>query len=174
MALKINNGTFTNNQIGMDNGGLQPTNDGNYGLGKMRLNNGAPTRNGSNDDVIDYNNNNSSEASDDKNFYQDRVISTTNDETTTYVTARDANYFALHNTPITTDLDNNTDIGNVTETGKFHYVGPQTKVSTDSANYVWDDKGTTEDTSDDTNANSRISEINKIYMVGSVNAMSAR
>lgn len=167
MALVISSENYKNNNIGPDDGGLQPRDASQ--LKNMRLNNGAPTRNSSNNDVINYDNKG------EENLFQDRVVSTDNGVNTTYTTARDATYFALHGTKDSSDIDNNTEIGNVTEVGKFHYVAPQNKVVTDSSKVVWDDKGTEEDESDDTfNNEGRLSEINKIYMVGSVNAMSAR
>ena len=164
MALVISSDNYKNNNIGPDNGGLQPKDLSQ--LNNMRLNNGAPTRNGEND-VINYDN------SKKENPWQDRVVSTDNGVTATYTTARDKTYFALHGTQDASDIDNNTEIGNVTQTGNFHYVAPQNKVVTDNNNYSWDDQGTSE-TEDDVKTNDRISGINQIYQVGSVNAMSAR
>ena len=163
MALVISSENYKNNNIGPDNGGLQPKDASQ--LKNMRLNNGAPSRNGEND-VINYDNGG------EKNPWQDRVVSTENETTTTYTTARDATYFALHGTSNENDIDNNTEIGSVTKTGNFHYVAPQNKVVTDDNNYIWDEKGT-EETEDDVKVD-RISQINQIYQVGSVNAMSAR
>lgn len=166
MALVIDSENYKNNNIGPDNGGLQPLDTSQ--VANMRLNNGAPTRNGINNDVINYDNNGK------ENPWQDRVVSTGNNTAATYTTARDATYFALHGTTDTTDFDNNTAVGNVTEEGKFHYVGPQTAVKTDDDNYIWDETEVSEGETPTPVGNERTSEINKIYMVGSVNAMSAR
>lgn len=165
MALIIKSENFKNNNIGQDNGGLQP---GDVSvLAKMRLNNGAPTRNGNNNDEISYDNEGK------QNLFQDRVVSSDNGVTTTYATARDTSYFALHSTKDTSDIDNETELGNVTQEGNFHYVAPQNHVTTDKANYSWSSEGTTEDENEEPK-NNRTAAINQIYMVGSVNAMSAR
>ena len=148
MALKITSDNFKNNEIGKGDGGIQPsatkTTEG------MRLNNGAPTRNG-NEDKISYDN------AENENPFLDRVISSKQDDTTTYVNARNTSAFELIDRSNYTN-DNGTPLGSVTSSGSFHYVKPG-------------DTSTTETTS---TATSRKSEIEKIYMVGSVNAMSAR
>ena len=54
MALVISSENFKDNEIGAGNGGIQPSEVNS--LNGMRLNNGAPTRNGTNDDVINYDN----------------------------------------------------------------------------------------------------------------------
>lgn len=168
MALNITSENYKNNCIGMDNGGLQPS--GNYTLDTMRLNNGAPTRKNGNSDEISYDNEGK------ENPWQDRVVSTDNGVTQTFTTARDGTYFALHGTTVETDIDNGTNIGDVTESGNFHYVGPQTNVTTDNGNYEWTKDGQVveAETEGATGQNTRTSKINEIYMVGSVNAMSAR
>ena len=154
MALVISSKNFKDNEIGAGNGGIQPSDTSK--VDGMRLNNGAPTRNGTNNDVISYDN------SGKENLFQDRVISSKQKATTTYVSARNTSAFELidRKNEDGTDYtnDNGTQLGNVTLSGSFHYVKPG-------------DTSTTETTS---TANSRKSEIEKIYMVGSVNAMSAR
>lgn len=153
MALKITSDNFKDNEIGKGDGGIQPsatiTTEG------MRLNNGAPARKGT-DDEISYDN------AGKKNPFLDRVISSNQNDTTTYVNARNTNAFELidrkniDGTDYTND--NGTPLGSVTSSGSFHYVKPG-------------DTSTTETTE---TAASRKSKIEEIYMVGSVNAMSAR
>lgn len=148
MALKITSDNFKDNEIGKGDGGIQPsatkTTEG------MRLNNGAPSRN-ENDDEISYDN------AGKENPFLDRVISSNQNNTTTYVNARNTSAFELIDRSNYTN-DNGTPLGSVTSSGSFHYVKPG-------------DTSTTETTA---TATSRKSEIEKIYMVGSVNAMSAR
>ena len=146
MALKISSENFKNNEIGAGNGGIQPSETSN--LKGMRLNNGAPTRNGTNDDIINYDNGGK------ENPFQDRVIASKQGDTTSYTTARNTKFFELIDREGSDD-DNGTQLGNVTMSGGFHYVAPQANITTDDA-----DK--------------RKTEIEQIYMVGSVNAMSAR
>ncbi len=146
MALKISSENFKNNEIGAGNGGIQPSETSN--LKGMRLNNGAPTRNGTNDDIINYDN------SGKENPFQDRVIASKQGNETSYTTARNTKFFELIDREGSDD-DNGTQLGNVTLSGSFHYVAPQANITTDDA-----DK--------------RKTEIEQIYMVGSVNAMSAR
>ena len=148
MALNITSENFKDNEIGAGNGGIQPSDTS--GIDGMRLNNGAPSRNG-NDDEISYDN------AGKENPFLDRVISSKQDATTTYVSARNTSAFELIDRSDYTN-DNGTPLGSVTSSGSFHYVKPG-------------DTSTTETT---TTATSRKSEIEKIYMVGSVNAMSAR
>ena len=148
MALKITSDNFKDNEIGKGDGGIQPsatkTTEG------MRLNNGAPSRNG-NDDEISYDN------AEKENPFLDRVISSNQNDTTTYVNARNTSAFELIDRSNYTN-DNGTPLGSVTSSGSFHYVKP----------------GDTSITETTATATSRKSEIEKIYMVGSVNAMSAR
>lgn len=148
MALKITSDNFKDNEIGKGDGGIQPsatkTTEG------MRLNNGAPARN-ENDDEISYDN------AGKENPFLDRVISSKQNDTTTYVNARNTSAFELIDRSDYTN-DNGTPLGSVTSSGSFHYIKPG-------------DTSTTETTA---TATSRNSEIEKIYMVGSVNAMSAR
>lgn len=148
MALKITSDNFKDNKIGKGDGGIQPsatkTTEG------MRLNNGAPARKGD-DDEISYDN------AGKENPFLDRVISSKQDITTTYVNARNTSAFELIDRSNYTN-DNGTPLGSVTSSGSFHYVKPG-------------DTSTTETTE---NSKKRESEIGKIYMVGSVNAMSAR
>lgn len=148
MALNITSENFKDNEIGVGNGGIQPSDTS--GIEGMRLNNGAPSRNG-NDDEISYDN------AGKENPFLDRVISSTQNNTTTYVNARNTSAFELIDRSDYTN-DNGTPLGSVTSSGSFHYVKPG-------------DTSTTETTA---TATSRKSEIEKIYMVGSVNAMSAR
>lgn len=148
MALNITSENFKDNEIGVGNGGIQPSDTS--GIEGMRLNNGAPARVGSNDN-ISYDN------AGKENPFLDRVISSKQDDTTTYVNARNTSAFELIDRSDYTN-DNGTPLGSVTSSGSFHYVKPG-------------DTSTTETTA---TANSRKSEIEKIYMVGSVNAMSAR
>lgn len=148
MALNITSENFKDNEIGVGNGGIQPSDTS--GIEGMRLNNGAPARVGSNDN-ISYDN------AGKENPFLDRVISSKQDATTTYVSARNTSAFELIDRSDYTN-DNGTPLGSVTSSGSFHYVKPG-------------DTSTTETT---TTATSRKSEIEKIYMVGSVNAMSAR
>ena len=150
MALKITSDNFKDNEIGKGDGGIQPsatkTTEG------MRLNNGAPARKG-NDDEISYDNIGK------ENPFLDRVISSNQNNTTTYVNARNTSAFELidRKNEDGSDYtnDNGTPLGSVTLSGEFHYVAPKTNITTD-------------------NADKRKAEIEKIYMVGSVNAMSAR
>ena len=146
MALVISSENFKDNEIGAGNGGIQPSEVNS--LNGMRLNNGAPTRNGTNDDVINYDNNGK------ENPFQDRVVSSKQGENTSYTFARNGRAFELIDREAYED-DNGTQLGNVTLSGEFHYVAPKTNITTD-------------------NADKRKAEIEKIYMVGSVNAMSAR
>lgn len=146
MALVISSENFKDNEIGAGNGGIQPSEVNS--LNGMRLNNGAPTRNGTNDDVINYDNNGK------ENPFQDRVVSSKQGENTSYTFARNGRAFELIDREAYED-DNGTQLGNVTLSGEFHYVAPKTNITTD-------------------NAGKRKAEIEKIYMVGSVNAMSAR
>lgn len=145
MALRISSENFTNNEIGAGNGGIQPSDTSS--LKGMRLNNGAPTRNGTNDDVINYDNAGKS------NPFQDRVVSSKQGDEVSYTTARDTKFFELIDRE-GSDQDNGTQLGNVTMNGEYHYVAPKTGITVDNEN--------------------RRSKINEIYMVGSVNAMSAR
>ena len=147
MALEITSENFKDNEIGKGDGGIQPS--ATKTTAGMRLNNGAPSRNG-NDDEISYDN------AGKENPFLDRVISSTQNNTT-YVNARNTSAFELIDRSDYTN-DNGTPLGSVTSSGSFHYVKPG-------------DTSTTETTA---TANSRKSEIEKIYMVGSVNAMSAR
>lgn len=147
MALKISSENFKNNEIGAGNGGIQPSETSN--LKGMRLNNGAPTRNGTNDDIINYDN------SGKENLFQDTVITSKQGEDTSTYSARDTKFFELIDREDIEDQDNGTSLGNVTMTGSFHYVAPKSAITKDDA-----DK--------------RKTEIEQIYMVGSVNAMSAR
>lgn len=183
MALKIE-GEYKNNEIGMGNGGIQPgsyTND----QKSMRLNNGAPSRNGTNDDVINYTNNNSTMEYDDNTHASiDRVVASSSGEgdqvTLTYVDARGKDSFScfgLHSSASGTAIDNGTTLGDVTASGSFHYVGPQNSVSTDEATYEWDKNGVLTEVTESNKfkvESDRVSAINKIYMAGAVNAMSAR
>lgn len=148
MALEITSENFKDNEIGKGDGGIQPS--ATKTTAGMRLNNGAPSRNG-NDDEISYDN------AGKENPFLDRVISSTQNNTTTYVNARNTSAFELIDRSDYTN-DNGTPLGSVTSSGSFHYVKPG-------------DISTTETTA---TATSRKSEIEKIYMVGSVNAMSAR
>lgn len=148
MALKITSDNFKDNEIGKGDGGIQPS--ATKTTAGMRLNNGAPSRN-KNDDEISYDN------AGKENPFLDRVISSNQNNTTTYVNARNTSAFELIDRSDYTN-DNGTPLGSVTSSGSFHYVKPG-------------DTSTTETT---VTANSRKSEIEKIYMVGSVNAMSAR
>lgn len=148
MALEITSGNFKDNEIGKGDGGIQPS--ATKTTAGMRLNNGAPSRNG-NDDEISYDN------AGKENPFLDRVISSKQNATTTYVSARNTSAFELIDRSDYTN-DNGTPLGSVTSSGSFHYVKPG-------------DTSTTETTA---TATSRKSEIEKIYMVGSVNAMSAR
>lgn len=148
MALEITSENFKDNEIGKGDGGIQPS--ATKTTAGMRLNNGAPSRNG-NDDEISYDN------AGKENPFLDRVISSNQNNTTTYVNARNTSAFELIDRSDYTN-DNGTPLGSVTSSGSFHYVKPG-------------DTSTTETT---TTATSRKSEIEKIYMVGSVNAMSAR
>ena len=148
MALKITSDNFKDNEIGKGDGGIQPS--ATKTTAGMRLNNGAPSRNG-NDDEISYDN------AGKENPFLDRVISSNQNNTTTYVNARNTSAFELIDRSDYTN-DNGTPLGSVTSSGSFHYVKPG-------------DTSTTETTATTT---SRKSEIEKIYMVGSVNAMSAR
>ena len=148
MALEITSENFKDNEIGKGDGGIQPS--ATKTTAGMRLNNGAPSRNG-NDDEISYDN------AGKENPFLDRVISSTQNNTTTYVNARNTSAFELIDRSDYTN-DNGTPLGSVTSSGSFHYVKPG-------------DTSTTETTA---TATSRKSEIEKIYMVGSVNAMSAR
>lgn len=148
MALKITSDNFKDNEIGKGDGGIQPS--ATKTTAGMRLNNGAPSRKG-NDDEISYDN------AGKENPFLDRVISSNQNETTTYVKARNTSAFELIDRNNYTN-DNGTPLGSVTSSGSFHYVKPG-------------DTSTTETT---TTVSSRKSEIEKIYMVGSVNAMSAR
>lgn len=173
MALIISSENIKDNVIGQGNGGLQPATSYKNGDGSMRLNNGAPVRNGENSDVINYENNSSSVEYDSKNMYQDRVIASVQNEKTNTISARDETYFALHGTTSETDIDNGTELGNVTPTNSFHYVGPQSLVTTDDSTYSWKD-GKVSVVDDDDTAASRTEKINQIYMVGSVNVLSAR
>ena len=153
MALNITSKNFKDNEIGAGNGGIQPSDTSD--IDGMRLNNGAPARVGSNDN-ISYDN------AGKENSFLDRVISSKQDATTTYVSARNTSAFELidrkneNGTDYTND--NGTPLGSVTSSGSFHYVKPG-------------DTSTTETTA---TATSRKSKIEEIYMVGSVNAMSAR
>ena len=153
MALEITSKNFKDNEIGKGDGGIQPS--ATKTTAGMRLNNGAPSRSG-NDDEISYDN------AGKENPFLDRVISSNQNNTTTYVNARNTSAFELidRKNEDGTDYtnDNGTQLGNVTLSGSFHYVKPG-------------DTSTTETTS---TANSRKSKIEEIYMVGSVNAMSAR
>ena len=148
MALKITSENFKDNEIGAGNGGIQPsaTSD----IDGMRLNNGAPARKG-NDDEISYDN------AGKENPFLDRVISSKQDATTTYVNARNTSAFELIDRSGYIN-DNGTPLGSVTSSGSFHYVKP----------------GDTSTTGTTATATSRKSKIEEIYMVGSVNAMSAR
>lgn len=148
MALEITSKNFKDNEIGKGDGGIQPS--ATKTTAGMRLNNGAPSRNG-NDDEISYDN------AGKENPFLDRVISSKQNATTTYVSARNTSAFELIDRSDYTN-DNGTPLGSVTSSGSFHYVKPG-------------DTSTTETTA---TATSRKSEIEKIYMVGSVNAMSAR
>lgn len=148
MALEITSENFKDNEIGKGDGGIQPS--ATKTTAGMRLNNGAPSRNG-NDDEISYDN------AGKENPFLDRVISSNQNNTTTYVNARNTSAFELIDRSDYTN-DNGTPLGSVTSSGRFHYVKPG-------------DTSTTETTA---TATSRKSEIEKIYMVGSVNAMSAR
>lgn len=148
MALEITSENFKDNEIGKGDGGIQPS--ATKTTAGMRLNNGAPSRNGD-DDEISYDN------AGKENPFLDRVISSTQNNTTTYVNARNTSAFELIDRSDYTN-DNGTPLGSVTSSGSFHYVKPG-------------DTSTTETTA---TATSRKSEIEKIYMVGSVNAMSAR
>lgn len=148
MALEITSENFKDNEIGKGDGGIQPS--ATKTTAGMRLNNGAPSRNG-NDDEISYDN------AGKENPFLDRVISSNQNNTTTYVKARNTSAFELIDRSDYTN-DNGTPLGSVTSSGSFHYVKPG-------------DTSTTETTA---TATSRKSEIEKIYMVGSVNAMSAR
>lgn len=148
MALKITSENFKDNEIGKGDGGIQPS--ATKSTAGMRLNNGAPSRNG-NDDEISYDN------AGKKNPFLDRVISSKQDTTTTYVDARNTSAFELIDRSNYIN-DNGTPLGSVTSSGSFHYVKP----------------GDTSITETTATATSRKSEIEKIYMVGSVNAMSAR
>lgn len=148
MALNITSENFKNNEIGAGDGGIQPSDTS--GIDGMRLNNGAPARVGANDN-ISYDN------AGKENPFLDRVISSKQNDTTTYVSARNTSAFELIDRSNYTN-DNGTPLGSVTSNGSFHYVKPG-------------DTSTTETTA---TATSRKSEIEKIYMVGSVNAMSAR
>lgn len=148
MALKITSENFKDNEIGKGDGGIQPS--ATKSTAGMRLNNGAPSRNG-NDDEISYDN------AGKKNPFLDRVISSKQDTTTTYVDARNTSAFELIDRSNYIN-DNGTPLGSVTSSGSFHYVNP----------------GDTSITETTATATSRKSEIEKIYMVGSVNAMSAR
>lgn len=148
MALEITSDNFKDNEIGKGDGGIQPS--ATKTTAGMRLNNGAPSRNG-NDDEISYDN------AGKENPFLDRVISSTQNNTTTYVNARNASAFELIDRSDYTN-DNGTPLGSVTSSGSFHYVKP----------------GDTSITETTATVTSRKSEIEKIYMVGSVNAMSAR
>ena len=148
MALEITSENFKDNKIGKGDGGIQPS--ATKITAGMRLNNGAPSRNG-NDDEISYDN------AGKKNPFLDRVISSNQNDTTTYVNARNTSAFELIDRSDYTN-DNGTPLGSVTSSGSFHYVKP----------------GDTSITETTATATSRKSEIEKIYMVGSVNAMSAR
>lgn len=148
MALEITSENFKDNEIGKGDGGIQPS--ATKTTAGMRLNNGAPSRNG-NDDEISYDN------AGKENPFLDRVISSNQNNTTTYVNARNTSAFELIDRSDYTN-DNGTPLGSVTSSGSFHYVKSG-------------DTSTTETTA---TATSRKSEIEKIYMVGSVNAMSAR
>lgn len=148
MALEITSDNFKDNEIGKGDGGIQPS--ATKTTAGMRLNNGAPSRNG-NDDEISYDN------AGKENPFLDRVISSNQNETTTYVNARNTSAFELIDRSDYTN-DNGTPLGSVTSSGSFHYVKPG-------------DASTTETTA---TATSRKSKIEEIYMVGSVNAMSAR
>lgn len=148
MALEITSENFKDNEIGKGDGGIQPS--ATKTTAGMRLNNGAPSRNGD-DDEISYDN------AGKENPFLDRVISSNQNNTTTYVNARNTSAFELIDRSDYTN-DNGTPLGSVTSSGSFHYVKPG-------------DTSTTETTAITT---SRKSEIEKIYMVGSVNAMSAR
>lgn len=148
MALKITSDNFKDNEIGKGDGGIQPS--ATKTTAGMRLNNGAPSRS-ENDDEISYDN------AGKENPFLDRVISSNQNNTTTYVNARNTSAFELIDRSDYTN-DNGTPLGSVTSSGSFHYVKPG-------------DTSTTETTATTT---SRKSEIEKIYMVGSVNAMSAR
>ena len=148
MALEITSENFKDNEIGKGDGGIQPS--ATKTTAGMRLNNGAPSRNG-NDDEISYDN------AGKENPFLDRVISSTQNNTTTYVNARNTSAFELIDRSDYTN-DNGTPLGSVTSSGSFHYVKP----------------GDTSITETTATATSRKSEIEKIYMVGSVNAMSAR
>ena len=148
MALEITSENFKDNEIGKGDGGIQPS--ATKTTAGMRLNNGAPSRNG-NDDEISYDN------AGKENPFLDRVISSNQNNTTTYVNARNTSAFELIDRSNYTN-DNGTPLGSVTSSGSFHYVKP----------------GDTSTTETKTTATSRKSEIEKIYMVGSVNAMSAR
>ena len=148
MALEITSENFKDNEIGKGDGGIQPS--ATKTAAGMRLNNGAPSRNG-NDDEISYDN------AGKENPFLDRVISSNQNNTTTYVNARNTSAFELIDRSDYTN-DNGTPLGSVTSSGSFHYVKP----------------GDTSTTETKATATSRKSEIEKIYMVGSVNAMSAR
>lgn len=148
MALEITSKNFKDNEIGKGDGGIQPS--ATKTTAGMRLNNGAPSRNG-NDDEISYDN------AGKENPFLDRVISSNQNDTTTYVNARNTSAFELIDRSYYTN-DNGTPLGSVTSSGSFHYVKP----------------GDTSTTETKATATSRKSEIEKIYMVGSVNAMSAR
>lgn len=148
MALEITSDNFKDNEIGKGDGGIQPS--ATKTTAGMRLNNGAPSRNG-NDDEISYDN------AGKENPFLDRVISSTQNNTTTYVNARNTSAFELIDRSDYTN-DNGTPLGSVTSSGSFHYVKP----------------GDTSITETTATVTSRKSEIEKIYMVGSVNAMSAR
>lgn len=148
MALEITSKNFKDNEIGKGDGGIQPS--ATKTTAGMRLNNGAPSRNG-NDDEISYDN------AGKENPFLDRVISSNQNNTTTYVNARNTSAFELIDRSDYTN-DNGTPLGSVTSSGSFHYVKP----------------GDTSATETTETSKKRESEIGKIYMVGSVNAMSAR
>lgn len=159
MAVTITNSGFQNNEIGKGDGGIQPS-DTKTAAG-MRLNNGAPAKDGDNYN-INYNNTGK------VNAFLDRVISTNQSNTTTYVEARNTSIFELIDRA-SYDNDNGTPLGSVTSSGSFHYIAPQASMITDSSNI---EEQTIEGKKVD--VNKRKAEIEEIYMVGAVNAMSAR
>lgn len=169
---------YTDNGVGGNGTFLQPV--GLNAANGMRYNNGAPAANNDGVQKPDYDIPES--AYNEGRFYpQDRVIASEQNNKTTYVTARNENYFQLSggDNDGNTFNDNGTALGNVTATGKFQYVGPQTKATyetNDSGNnttVVMDSNGTYADSSDDAEV-SRKTQIARIFQVGTHNILSAR